>query len=112
MVIIPRMVASVCGVYNGIAYITVEIKVPPPHLLLLSRVGRPSFFSLSHEFTLASTHTATATVELGVVMQVVCFVLQPDMIGHYLGEFALTYKQCRHGRGAVSANQSRYIPLK
>ncbi len=27
MVIIPRMVASVCGVYNGMTFIQVEIKV-------------------------------------------------------------------------------------
>ena len=39
--------------------------------------------------------------------------VQPDMIGHYLGEFAITYKQCRHGRPAVGgSNAARYIPLK
>jgi len=63
MIIVPEMVASVIGVYNGLSFTQVEIK--------------------------------------------------PDMIGHYLGEFAITYKPVKHGRPGVGAtNSSRFIPLK
>lgn len=26
--------------------------------------------------------------------------IKPDMIGHYLGEFSITYKPCRHGKAS------------
>jgi small subunit ribosomal protein S15e len=63
MIIVPEMVASTVGVYNGQQFAPVEIK--------------------------------------------------PDMIGHYLGEFAISYKPVKHGRPGVGAtNSSRFIPLK
>jgi len=63
MIIVPEMVASIVGVYNGKDFTQVEIK--------------------------------------------------PDMIGHYLGEFAISYKPVKHGRPGVGAtNSSRFIPLK
>ncbi|HDI53264.1 MAG TPA: 30S ribosomal protein S19, partial [Candidatus Bathyarchaeota archaeon] len=35
------------------------------------------------------------------------------MIGHYLGEFAITNKPVKHGRPGVGASRSSmYIPLK
>jgi small subunit ribosomal protein S15e len=35
------------------------------------------------------------------------------MIGHYLGEFSISYKPVKHGRPGVGAtNSSRIIPLK
>jgi small subunit ribosomal protein S15e len=38
---------------------------------------------------------------------------QPEMIGHYLGEFAISYKPVTHGRPGIGAtNSSRFIPLK
>merc|ERR1719453_2299755 len=37
--------------------------------------------------------------------------IKPNMIGHYLGEFAITYKPCRHGRAGVGAD-TKFIPLK
>lgn len=62
-IIVPEMVASVCGVYNGLGWVQVEIK--------------------------------------------------PDMVGHYLGEFSISYKPVKHGRpGLGSTNSSRFIPLK
>lgn len=37
----------------------------------------------------------------------------PDMIGHYLGEFALTRKKVSHGSAGIGATRSsRYVPLK
>lgn len=39
--------------------------------------------------------------------------IKPPMIGHYLGEFSITYKPVRHGRPGIGAtNSSRFIPLK
>lgn len=39
--------------------------------------------------------------------------VKPDMIGHYLGEFSLTYKPVGHGRpGFSAANAAKFIPMK
>ncbi|KAJ2456014.1 40s ribosomal protein S15 [Coemansia sp. RSA 2336] len=63
MIIVPEMIGSVVGIYNGKTFNQVEIK--------------------------------------------------PDMIGHYLGEFSITYKPVRHGRPGIGAtHSSRFIPLK
>ncbi|KAJ8921472.1 hypothetical protein NQ315_003090 [Exocentrus adspersus] len=63
MIIVPEMVGSIVGVYNGKTFNQVEIK--------------------------------------------------PEMIGHYLGEFSLTYKPVKHGRPGIGAtHSSRFIPLK
>ena len=63
MIIVPEMIGSIIGIYNGKMFCGVEIK--------------------------------------------------PEMIGMYLGEFAITYKPVRHGRPGIGAtNSSRFIPLK
>ncbi|CAM9957231.1 unnamed protein product [Pylaiella littoralis] len=62
MLIVPEMIGSIVGIYNGKSMNGVEIK--------------------------------------------------PEMVGHYLGEFSITYKPVRHGRpGIGSTNSSRFIPL-
>ncbi len=39
--------------------------------------------------------------------------VEPEMIGHYLGEFALTRKSVEHsGPGVGATRSSKYIPLK
>jgi len=39
--------------------------------------------------------------------------IMPEMIGHYLGEFALTRKKVLHGAAGIGATRSsKYIPLK
>ena len=39
--------------------------------------------------------------------------IQPQMIGHYLGEFALTRKKVKHtGPGVGATRSSKYMPLK
>jgi len=39
--------------------------------------------------------------------------IQPNMIGHYLGEFALTRKKVKHtGPGVGATRSSKYMPLK
>ena len=43
----------------------------------------------------------------------VAFEIKPDMIGHYLGEFAITNKPVRHGTPGIGASRSSmYVPLK
>lgn len=40
-------------------------------------------------------------------------VIQPEMIGHYFGEFALTRKKVVHGAPGMGATKSSlYVPLK
>jgi len=39
--------------------------------------------------------------------------IQPDMIGHYLGEFALTRQKVKHtGPGVGATRSSKFMPLK
>ena len=39
--------------------------------------------------------------------------IMPEMIGHYLGEYALTRRRVAHGGPGVGATRSsRYVPLK
>lgn len=39
--------------------------------------------------------------------------IKAEMIGHYLGEFSLSYKPVKHGRPGIGAtHSSRFIPLR
>lgn len=39
--------------------------------------------------------------------------IKPEMIGHYLGEFAITNKKVAHGTPGIGASRSSmYVPLK
>merc|ERR1712222_47477 len=39
--------------------------------------------------------------------------VKPEMIGHYLGEFSISYKPVKHGRPGIGAtHSSRFIPFK
>lgn len=39
--------------------------------------------------------------------------IKADMVGHYLGDFSITYKPVKHGRPGIGAtHSSRFIPLK
>merc|ERR1712112_800394 len=39
--------------------------------------------------------------------------IKPEMIGHYLGEFSISYKPVKHGRPGIGAtHSSRFIPLR
>jgi small subunit ribosomal protein S15e len=61
--IVPEMIGSIVGVYNGKTFNKVEIK--------------------------------------------------PEMIGHHLAEFFISYKPVKHGRPGIRATHSpRFIPLK
>ncbi|KAJ3090880.1 ribosomal protein S15 [Quaeritorhiza haematococci] len=63
MIIVPEMIGSQVGIYNGKTFNQVEIK--------------------------------------------------PEMVGHYLAEFSISYKPVKHGRPGIGAtHSSRFIPLK
>ena len=39
--------------------------------------------------------------------------VKPEMIGYYLGEFAVTYKRVSHGKPGVGAtHSSKFVPIK
>ncbi|CAO2593682.1 40S ribosomal protein S15, partial [Lemmus lemmus] len=39
--------------------------------------------------------------------------IKPEMTGHYLGEFSITYKPMKHGWPGIGAtHSSHFIPLK
>jgi small subunit ribosomal protein S19 len=39
--------------------------------------------------------------------------ISPEMLGHYLGEFAITHKTVKHGSPGIGASRSSmYVPLK
>jgi small subunit ribosomal protein S19 len=43
----------------------------------------------------------------------VAIEIKPEMMGHYLGEFAVTNKPVRHGTPGIGASRSSmYVPLK
>ena len=63
MLVVPEMIGSIVGVYNGKSFNNVEIK--------------------------------------------------SEMIGHYLGEFSITYTPVKHNRPGIGAtHSSKFIPLK
>ncbi|CEP15156.1 hypothetical protein [Parasitella parasitica] len=63
MIIVPEMIGSIVGVYNGKVFNQVEIK--------------------------------------------------PEMTGHYLAEFSISYKPVKHGRPGIGAtSSSKFVPLK
>ncbi|KAH6574644.1 hypothetical protein BASA50_002681 [Batrachochytrium salamandrivorans] len=63
MIVVPEMIGSVVGIYNGKTFNQVELK--------------------------------------------------PEMVGHYLAEFSISYKPVKHGRPGIGAtHSSRFIPLK
>jgi small subunit ribosomal protein S15e len=63
MIIVPEMIGSMVGVYNGKTFNQVEIR--------------------------------------------------PEMVGHVLGEFSITYKPVKHGRPGIGAtSSSKFVPLK
>jgi small subunit ribosomal protein S19 len=56
---------------------------------------------------------------VGVTVQVhngkefTAVLITPEMVGHYLGEFAITNRPVRHGTPGIGASRSSmYVPLK
>ena len=54
-----------------------------------------------------------AKIQIHNGKEFVAVEIKPDMIGHYLGEFAITNKPVRHGTPGIGASRSSmYVPLK
>lgn len=101
MIIVPEMIGSIVGVYNGKTFNQVEIKV--------------SVQGFECGLQLELHHVQTFVLWGGRLASLisVAFLCQPEMIGHYLGEFSITYKPVKHGRPGIGAtHSSRFIPLK
>ncbi|KAI8624692.1 40S ribosomal protein S15 [Xylariaceae sp. FL1651] len=63
MIVVPEMIGSQVGIYNGKVFNSVDIR--------------------------------------------------PEMVGHYLAEFSISYQPVKHGRPGIGAtHSSRFIPLK
>ena len=107
MIIIPEMVASIVGIHNGKEFTQVEIKVCL--FCLLATVGSLSNdlfeWRTDDEITFAPLFEVTwdspwfsLRALIYLVILIILSIAQPDMIGHYLGEFSMSYKPVRHGR--------------
>jgi small subunit ribosomal protein S19 len=54
-----------------------------------------------------------AKVQVHDGKQFIAVEIKPEMIGHYIGEFAITNKPVRHGTPGIGASRSSmYVPLK
>jgi small subunit ribosomal protein S19 len=54
-----------------------------------------------------------ATVQVHNGKEFVAITMIPEMVGHYLGEYAVTNKPVRHGTPGIGASRSSmYVPLK
>ena len=54
-----------------------------------------------------------ATVLVHSGKEFVAVEIKPEMIGHYIGEFAITNKPVKHGVPGIGASRSSmYVPLK
>ncbi|QRV74158.1 ribosomal protein S19 [Ceratobasidium sp. AG-Ba] len=50
---------------------------------------------------------------IGSVVGIYNGKIKPEMTGHYLAEFSISYKPVKHGRPGIGAtHSSRFIPLK
>ena len=71
MIIVPEMIGSVVGIYNGKVCLYFVARAVGP---LLSICALQVFNSVE---------------------------IKPEMVGHYLGEFSVSYKPVKHGRPGV-----------
>uniref|UniRef100_A0A383VK10 40S ribosomal protein S15 n=1 Tax=Tetradesmus obliquus TaxID=3088 RepID=A0A383VK10_TETOB len=96
MIIVPEMIGSVIGVYNGKTFNQV-------------RAGLCLFHSMCGPF--CAWLGASRVMYNGKTFNQV--EVKPEMIGHYLAEFSISYKPVKHGRPGIGAtHSSRFIPLK
>src|SRR4029077_20999797 len=53
------------------------------------------------------------TLQLHAGKQHVAIEIKPEMVGHYIGEFAITKQKVVHGTPGIGASRSSmYVPLK
>ncbi|MEM1657478.1 MAG: 30S ribosomal protein S19 [Candidatus Jordarchaeales archaeon] len=96
--------------------------LPPRHKKLLEKIRRARRALKKDKKVIVKTHNRDLIIlpeMVGLTIAVyngkefVPVEIRPEMIGHYLGEFALTCKRVVHGAPGIGATRSSmYVPLK
>lgn len=94
----------------------------PEQRILLEKVRRSKEGRGEGGIAAVKTHVRNMIIlpeMVGITIQIhngkefVAVEMKPEMIGHYLGEFAVTNKPVRHGTPGIGASRSSmYVPLK
>ncbi len=94
----------------------------PPQRILLEKIREAKEKPEKGNASVVKTHVRDMIIlpeMVGVTVQVhngkefVQVEIKSEMIGHYLGEFAITNKPVRHGTPGIGASRSSmYVPLK
>lgn len=94
----------------------------PEQRILLEKVRRAAENLKDGGNPVVKTHVRDMIIlpeMVGVLIQVhngkefVQVEIKPEMIGHYLGEFAITNRPVKHGTPGIGASRSSmYVPLK
>ena len=93
MIVVPEMIGGVVGIHSGKVFNQVEIKVNLQDYLITCI----NLFSFA----------------IFIIVTIFSPFIEPEMVGHYLGEFSLSYQIVRHGRPGVGATgSSKFVPLK
>ena len=137
MLIMPEMIGSVVGVYNGKTFNQVGAlyTATQSHELFSWRLHSATVIAVAQ--TAACTSAPLEMFEICPGMHCVtpndgvhgrvclpCLIswccshvlqveIKPDMIGSYLAEYSISYKPVKHGKPGIGAtHSSRFIPLK
>ena len=94
----------------------------PEQRILLEKLRAAQEATKKGEETTVKTHVRDmiilpemvgAKVAVHQGKEFLALTVRPEMIGHYLGEFAITNKPVRHGTPGIGASRSSmYVPLK
>jgi len=94
----------------------------PEQRTLLENIRRTKKVLKEGEKAAVKTHTRDMVIlpeMVGVTILVhngkefTAVEIEPEMIGHYLGEFAITHKPVKHGSPGIGASRSSmYVPLR
>lgn len=94
----------------------------PEHRILLAKTRKVKEALRQGSTTTIKTHLRDmivlpelvgTTISVHNGKEFVAVEIKPEMIGHYLGEYAITNKPVRHGTPGIGASRSSmYVPLK
>ncbi len=94
----------------------------PEQRILLENIRRVKKVSPEEEKTVVKTHTrdmiilpemVSVTILVHNGKEFTAVEIAPEMIGSYLGEFAITHKSVKHGSPGIGASRSSmYVPLR
>jgi small subunit ribosomal protein S19 len=95
---------------------------PPEHRILLEKIRKAREDLRQGKPVTVKTHLRDMIIlpeMVGISISVhngkefVAVEIKPEMIGHYLGEFAITNRPVKHGTPGIGASRSSmYVPLK